>query len=51
VEDMDFVTYHAAEDFIKGLKELDPIRYREVSVKDVLPYFDKITKMLDRIQA
>ena len=48
---MDFVTYHAAEEFVKNIKELNPERYKEVSLKDVLPYFDKISRMLDKIKA
>ncbi|MDO8554552.1 MAG: hypothetical protein Q7S22_07120 [Candidatus Micrarchaeota archaeon] len=48
---MDFVTYHAAEDFVKGLKELDPIRYREISLKDVLPYFAELTRRIERIRS
>ncbi|MBS3068715.1 hypothetical protein J4450_08475 [Candidatus Micrarchaeota archaeon] len=46
---MDRDAYFAARDFVKELKEVDPRFYREVSVSDVLPYFDKIVRKIERM--
>lgn len=48
---MDFITYDAAYAFVKNLKEVDPVRYKEIKVDDVLPYFEKMSSMLDKIRA
>lgn len=47
---MDREVYSAAHDFVKGLKEVDPVFYREVRIRDVLPYFHKIARRIERIR-
>lgn len=47
---MDFVTYDAAYEFVNRLKEIDPVKYKEIKIDDVLPYFDKLEEMLDKIR-
>ena len=47
---MDRDAYFAARDFVKELKEVDPKFYGDVDVKDVLPYFDKIVRKIERMR-
>lgn len=47
---MDRDAYFAARDFVRELKEVDPKFYGGVSVGDVLPYFDKIVRKIEKIQ-
>ncbi len=41
--------YSAACEFVKEIKEVDPELYRDVKVKDVLPYFDELAKKIERL--
>lgn len=46
---MDADAYSAAKEFVKELKQLDPEFYREVTLLDVLPYFDKLARKIDKL--
>ena len=47
---MDRDVYNAAYNFVKGLKELDPIYYGKVTITDVLPYFYQLARKLETIK-
>ncbi len=43
--------YSAANEFVKGLKEVDPEYYKDINVRDVLPYFKAIVRKIDLIKS
>lgn len=46
---MDKDTYSAAKEFVKEIKEVDPELYKDVRIRDVLPYFDELARKIERL--
>ncbi len=46
---MDKDAYSAAREFVKELKEVDPEFYKDVAIKDVLPYFDELARKIENL--
>ena len=46
---MDHDAYAAAREFVKELKHADPEFYKNVGIRDVLPYFDQLARKIEQL--
>ncbi len=46
---MDADAYSAAQEFVKELKEADPELYKNIGIRDVLPYFDELARKIEQL--